>query len=71
MPQIHQLTFLSKNGKKGNLEIDDNGNLYWNKKPVITKSKVTLKWWVDCAVIIGALSTLVIAIYTALIFYYN
>jgi len=53
----------------GRLGIDENGNLYWNGKPVVTESSLNLKWWVDCSVIVGAISTAIIAVFTALIFY--
>jgi len=56
MPNIQ--VFLEQdapNGKTLSLGIDDDGNLYVNGERVVTEQKITLKWWVDVAVIFGAL----------------
>jgi 1,4-dihydroxy-2-naphthoate octaprenyltransferase len=53
----------------GELGIDDDANLYWNKKMVITKNKVTLDWWVSLSVIFASISTVVTAIYAVLSYY--
>lgn len=50
----------------GELGIDEDWNLYWNKKRVITKGKVTLQWWVNVAIICASASTLALAIFAAL-----
>jgi hypothetical protein len=55
----------------GELGIDDDANLYWNKKRVITKGKITLNWWVNLSIIIASISTLVMATYAVLEFYYK
>lgn len=53
----------------GSLGIDEDGRLYWNGEPVVTKQRVELAWGVNLAVIIGGLSTLVIALFTALLYF--
>lgn len=70
MSKIHTIfTHTTDDGTKGELGIDDNGKLYWNKKLVITKSKISLKWWVNVSIIIASLSTLLMAIYAVLSFH--
>ena len=59
MPKIETIF---THGLKGELGIDESGKLYWNKKLVLTKSKITFNWWVNASVIIASLSTLVMAI---------
>lgn len=54
---------------EGELGIDDDANLYWNKKMVITKSKITLDWWVSLSVIFASISTIVMAVYTVMDYY--
>lgn len=57
------------NGKIGTLGIDDNAHLYWNGQPVVTERKIKLSWWVNFAMIVGGLSTAIIAIFTVLMYY--
>lgn len=59
----------SKSGSKGSLGIDENGQLYWNGKAVVTEQQVKLAWWVNCAIILGGLATLVIAVFEALTYF--
>lgn len=40
------------------LGIDDDGWLYVNGERVITQQKVRLDWWVNVAVVLGALGAL-------------
>ncbi len=54
------------NGGSGELGVDKNGNLYWNNKKVITEKKVSLNWAINAAIIAGGISTVVIALITAL-----
>jgi len=49
---IHQL---------GRLSVDENDKLYWGGRPVKTEEKITLVWWVNWSIIIGAFSTMVMA----------
>ncbi len=70
MKEIHTIFSQSLKGEtKGVLGIDDDGNLYWNSEPVVTEKKISLKWWVNLAAIIGAFSTLAIAVFTALTYF--
>jgi hypothetical protein len=59
----------SDNGAKGELGIGADGTLYWNKKPVITEQKIKLQGWVNVAAIATALSTVIVAIFTALTYF--
>ncbi len=58
------------NGTEAELGIDDERNLYWNKKAVVTKQKVKLRWWVNCGIIVASFSTLAIAIVTLLHYFH-
>jgi 1,4-dihydroxy-2-naphthoate octaprenyltransferase len=49
-------------GADGSLGIDSNGKLYWNKKEIITKQEVSLNTWVNISIVVGAISTLVLAV---------
>lgn len=62
-------THETADGIEGELGIDSSGKLYWNKKLVVTRNKVELKWWVNFAVLISSFSTLVMAIYAVLDYY--
>ena len=62
-------TIFTHNEGKGELGIDDKGNLYWNKKLVITESKISLNWWQSAFAILASISTAIIAIYTMLAYY--
>ena len=44
------------------LSIDNTGRLYWNDKPIVTEQRIKLSSAVNLAVIVGGVSTLVIAI---------
>ncbi|MCE8031914.1 hypothetical protein EKK97_10925 [Billgrantia tianxiuensis] len=52
----------AENGRGGEFGIDDDGQLYWNGKPVVTEKKVKLQWWVNCSAIAAAASTVIMAI---------
>ncbi|MDY0095796.1 MAG: hypothetical protein RBT80_24130 [Candidatus Vecturithrix sp.] len=49
-------------GTEGTLGIDNNGKLYWNNKEILTKQKISLQWWVNISVVVGAISTLALAV---------
>ena len=51
----------AENGVDGEFGIDDEGKLYWNGKPVVTESKVTLDWWVGLSAVLAAFGTLISA----------
>jgi len=44
------------------LGIDEDYKLYWNKKEILTKQKITLQWWVNLSIIVAAASTLALAV---------
>ena len=54
------------NRTEGELGVDDEGTLYWNKKAIVTEQKVKLQWWVNFSIILASFSTLAIAIFTLL-----
>jgi hypothetical protein len=62
-------SYETDSGAKGSLGIDEDGHLYWNGIPVVTEQKVKLAWWVNFAVIAGGLATVVIAVFTALMYF--
>jgi hypothetical protein len=70
---VQQITTIfetdSNTGKAGVLGIDDDAKLYWNGQRIVTEQKLKLSWWVNLSVVIGGLSTAVIAVYTVLVFY--
>ncbi len=49
-----EIIFTHNDGKLG---IDENSNLYWNGKRVITEQKVILERWVNIAIICASAST--------------
>lgn len=56
-------------GEMGVLGIDEEARLYWNGQLIITEQKVKLSGWVNFSVIIGGLSSAVIALFTALMYF--
>jgi hypothetical protein len=62
-------THTADSGIEGELGIDESGRLYWNKKLVITKSKITLDWWVNLSVILASISTVIMAAYAIASYY--
>lgn len=63
MPNI---TTIFTHGPRGVLGIDDDGRLYWNGQRVVTEQKIKLSGIVNLAVILGGISTVFIAFFTAL-----
>lgn len=59
----------SEDGKKGVLGIDPDARLYWNGQLVVTEQKIRLSWWVNLAVVVGGFSTLLIAVFTILLYF--
>ena len=45
----------------GDLEIRDDNRLYWKGKPVATEERIKLGVWVNLAIILGGISTAVLA----------
>ena len=54
---------------EGELGIDGDLNLYWNKKKIVTQQEITLQLWINIAIIVGSFSTLVLAFFTVLRFF--
>ena len=52
----------------GVLGIDEDSNLYWNNRRVITEQKVTLQRWVNVAIILASNSSVALAMFAALEF---
>lgn len=57
MSSIRQIKQIELDG----FGVDEENRLYWNSKPVVLEKKLTLSWWVNLSVIVGALSTAVMA----------
>ncbi|MHC4105962.1 MAG: hypothetical protein ACYSR9_13555 [Planctomycetota bacterium] len=36
--------------------------LFWDKKKIVTEQRLALDWWVNAAIIIGGLSTAILAL---------
>ena len=49
------------NGREGVLGIDEDCNLYWNGREVITKQELSLQWWVNIALLVASASTAFLA----------
>ena len=56
MPNIRTISI----DELDNLGIDENNKLYWNKQPLVIEEKIHLQLWVNIAIVIGALSTVVL-----------
>jgi len=56
MPNIRTISI----NELDNLGIDENNKLYWNKQPLVIEEKIHLQLWVNIAIVIGALSTVVL-----------
>lgn len=52
----------------GRLGVDEDNRLYWDGRPVVVQERLALAWWVNVAVVVGALSTLALATIEALRF---
>ena len=50
-----------KIGQLDRIGVDEKGRLYWDNRPVVTEEKIKLQWWVNVAIILGSLSTAVLA----------
>ncbi len=64
MEEIEQIySYSDKDGREhfGFGVKNKTGELFWNHKKVVTEQKLTLNWWVNAAVIIGALSIFALA----------
>jgi len=53
----------SKGGQHYEFGVNEKtGELYYNKKKIVTEQKLTLNRWVNIAIVLGAVSTVVLAI---------
>lgn len=43
------------------LGVDENNKLYWDGKPLVTEERIVLAGWVNAAIVLGAMSTFVLA----------
>ena len=56
MPKLEEfMTTEIASGKKVTLGFDDNGQLYVNRKKVVTEQRVKLETWINVAIVLGAL----------------
>ena len=55
-------------GTEGELGIDEDSRLYWNNELIVTEKRIKLSFWVNASVIAGGISTIVIAVFTALLY---
>ena len=62
--QVRPITF----DEMGSLGLDEDNQLYWDDKPIEIKNRLSLGAWERMAVIIGGFSTLIIAIFTVLMY---
>lgn len=59
----------NEQGKTGTLGIDEDAQLYWNGQRIVTEQRIKLSWWVNAAIILSGLSTAIIAVFTALLYF--
>jgi hypothetical protein len=59
----------TNSGKIGILGIDEEARLYWNGQLIVTKQEVKFKWWVNISLIVGGISTAILAIFSILTYY--
>ena len=65
MPTVRPITF----DETAKIGVDENNNLYWNGKPVVTKRRITLPWFVNVAAVGASIATWVIAVLQTLQFF--
>lgn len=60
MPKIYEgYRFTLDDGTKKGIGVDEEGNLYWDRKRIVTQGHVRLSWPVNAAAIVAALATAV------------
>lgn len=56
MPEINEFMYTdAPSGKQLSLGIDNEGLLYVNGERVVTEQKIRLDWWINVAMVLGAL----------------
>ncbi|WP_447902660.1 hypothetical protein [Stenotrophomonas pavanii] len=58
--------FRMKDGSVKGIGVDEDGNLYWDKKPIELKQRLTFSRWVNAAAILAAIATAVQAVVAVL-----
>ena len=51
--------------------VGDDGKLYVDGKEVVTESKIVLQAWVNVSIIVTALATVAMAVFTVLDYFYK
>ncbi|MGG6341675.1 hypothetical protein ACQ5SA_00340 [Stenotrophomonas indicatrix] len=65
--KIHEgFQFTMKDGELKGIGVDEDGNLYWDKKPIELKQRLTFSRWVNAAAVLAALATAVQAVMAVL-----
>lgn len=54
---IEGFRFQMKDGSVKGIGVDEEGNLYWDKKPIELKQRLTFSRWVNAAAVLAALAT--------------
>ena len=65
MTKLHSITF----EEIGRLAVNEQGQLFWDGQPVITKKEVSLAWWVNAAAIVGAICIVITTIIETIRFF--
>ena len=58
-------------GQMGFLGVSDDNKIYWNGKPIKTENKISLNFWQTIGTALVVLSTVVIAVFEVLDFFYK
>lgn len=67
---IEGFRFQMKDGSVKGIGVDEEGNLYWDKKPIELKQRLTFSRWVNAAAILAAIATAVQAVVAVLAYAY-
>lgn len=66
-PKIHPIFSQPlDNGTVGEFGVGEDGQAYWNGKPIVTQEKVVLQGWVSVAIIATAIAALTQAVFAGL-----
>ena len=69
--EIHEgFRFKMKDGTVKGIGVDDDGNLYWDKKPIELKQRLTFSRWVNAAAVVAALASAVQAVMAVLTYFW-
>lgn len=56
---IEGFRFQMPDGSVKGIGVDEEGNLYWDKKPIELKQRLTFSRWVNAAAVLAAVATAV------------